>query len=223
MNRNRFLLLITVAILGVSMFYFLTRTTLEEGMGGPATRASPTPRVGLTTGSSVTPTPSVSPLDDVRRKAGLGRLDLALAALNGVTNPSEARKILAGLRAYLASLPPEFASAVITDFLSDATRDAATQIGFSVGKKGFLDGHPSLRIALLDWLGQIQPAQAGAVAARILAAPTHPDEWAVCLRNYARAYSDPESREFLRAKTEELIRNPAWRDNPSVGFLEAFD
>ena len=31
---------------------------------------------------------------------------------------------------------------------------------------------------------------------------------------------DPD---FLRAKTEELIRNPAWQADPSIGYLNAFD
>ena len=30
-------------------------------------------------------------------------------------------------------------------------------------------------------------------------------------------------RDYLRAKTEELITNPEWQQNPSVGYLNAFD
>src|SRR5437667_7116096 len=159
MNRHdSLLILLAAAILVVVVFHLSNRTTREEAMAGRAARESSTSGVGQRTGSSVTRASPGPSLDVVGRKAALGRLDLALAALKGVSNPSEARKILYELRAYLASLPPEFASAVIIDFLSAATRNAPTQIGFSVGKTGFLDGHPSLRVALLDWLGQIKPA-----------------------------------------------------------------
>lgn len=151
------------------------------------------------------------------------RLANALAALKSATSADDTRAILADLRAYLDSLPPGVAAAVITAFLADPSNNAPTRIEFSISQSGFLDGHPSLRVALLDWLGQIDPLQAGVMAARVLSSPTDADEWAVSLRNYARAHPDSDSQAFLRSKTEELIRNPDWRVNPSVGFFEAFD
>ncbi len=150
-------------------------------------------------------------------------LTTALSALKSAANADDARKILAELRAHLDSLSPDLAATVITNFLADPANNAETRIDFSIGQSGFLDGQPSLRVALLDWLGQINPSQAGVVATQVLATPTDADEWAVSLRNYARAYPTPDSQAFLRAKTEELIRNPAWRVNPSIGFFESFD
>jgi hypothetical protein len=61
------------------------------------------------------------------------------------------------------------------------------------------------------------------MAAQILARPTLPDEWAVCLRNYAWAHPGPDSEAFLLAKSRELLGNPAWALDPSAGYLEAFD
>lgn len=147
----------------------------------------------------------------------------ALAKLQTGTDVTQSRKILAELRAYLDSLPPDQAAALITRFLADPSNNAPTRIEYSLNPTGFLDGHPSLRVALLDWLGQIDPRQAGIVAEKILATPTDADEWSVSLRNYARANSSAASHAFLRAKTEEMIRYPAWRKNPSIGFFEAFD
>ena len=152
-----------------------------------------------------------------------GCLRSALDALNASSTADDARKILADLHAYLTSLPPGLAAAAITGFLADPARDAATHIEFAIGKDGALAGQPSLRVALLDWLGKIDPQQAGLLAKQILATPTAADEWAVCLRNYARVNTDAAANEYLRIKTEELIANPKWRDNPSVGFLESFD
>lgn len=150
-------------------------------------------------------------------------LEEGLAALREAGNAQDARQILADLRAYLDILPADLAADVIAGFLGDPFRDAATGIPFAVGEGGSLEGYPSLRVALLDWLLESDAARAGEVAEEILAAPTHPDEWAVALRNYARAVPDVGSREFLRRKTEELIRNPDWRAEPSIGYLHAFD
>lgn len=174
---------------------------------------------GTNPGQTARPRPSDEPVESVAAK----RLDTALAALKSASGADEARQILAGLRAYLDSLPPDVAAAVITSFLSNPANNANTRIGFSISQSGFLDGQPSLRVALLDWLGQIHPLRAGVVATQVLASPTDADEWAVSLRNYARAYPTAESQAFLRAKTEELIRNPDWRTNPSIGFFESFD
>ena len=220
-RKHALIMVLATVILAAVAFHSSTRKVPDKGIGGTSTGETSTSVVRQMAIASATSL-AISQ-DEIGRKDARRQLDLALAAVKGIATASEARQVLLELRAYLASLPPELASAVIADFLSDPSRDAPTRIEFSIGKTGFLDGHPTLRVALLDWLGQIHPAQAGVVAEKILATPTHADEWAVSLRNYARASSDSESREFLQAKTEELIRNQVWRENPSVGFLEAFD
>jgi len=152
------------------------------------------------------------------------RLSEALAALRAKgTNPVDTRKILLDLRAYLGSLPPSEASGVIIHFLAQGSLDADTGLGFGIGPNGFLKDHPSLRVALTDWLGQIDIKAAGILAEQILTSPTSADEWSVCLRNYARSKPTSDRFDFLRTKTEQLIRNPAWRYSPTVGYFEAFD
>ena len=152
------------------------------------------------------------------------RLGEALAALRtkGAT-PVDTRKILLDLRTYLGTLPPAEASGAIIQFLAQGSLDADTGLGFNIGPNGFLKDHPSLRVALIDWLGQIDIKAAGLLAGQILNSPTNADEWSVCLRNYARSKPTSDSFDFLRTKTEQLIRNPAWRNSPTAGYFEAFD
>lgn len=212
-----------IAVLAVAAFFIFQRP-LHRNPGESQARVNPMATAadtatGTASGQTAMPRPSHEPAESLARK----RLDSALAALKSTTSADAARKILVELRAYLDSLPPELAAAVITGFLANSANNATTHIDFSISQTGFLDGQPSLRVALLDWLGQIDPRQAGVVAAQILATPTDADEWAVSLRNYAHAYQTTESNAFLRTKTEEMLRNPAWRVNPSIGFFESFD
>ena len=212
-----------VAVFALAAF-FLFQRPLHRNPGENPTKADPLgtaiqTSAGVSSGQPALEHPSSEPaVSDATL-----RLRRALTALKSAATAEDARKILADLRSYLDSLPPDLAAVVITTFLADPANNATTHIDFSISRSGFLDGQPSLRVALLDWLGQIDPRQAGVVAAQVLATPTDADEWAVSLRNYARAYPTADNQAFLRAKTEELIRNPAWRVNPSIGFFEAFD
>jgi hypothetical protein len=151
-----------------------------------------------------------------------GHLSAAAAALRAGSNAEQARKILADLRSFLDSLPKNAAAAAVIDFLNEGA-DAPTGLEFTLGRGGVLTGATSLRVFLLDYLAAVDPLAAGIYAARILQTATSPDEWAIGMRNYARAYPTPEGTAFLRSKTEEMIQNAAWLANPSGGFLEAFD
>ena len=104
-----------------------------------------------------------------------------------------------------------------------AAGDAATQLDVTVKPGGVLGDASSLRVFLLDYLGQIDRPAAGALARQILSAPTSPDEWAVSLRNVAWSDDSPPTVEFLRGKAAELLAHGAWRQQPSAGYLEAFD
>lgn len=130
------------------------------------------------------------------------------------------RARLQALSAQLAGLGRERAIAVIRDFL--ATReDAPTHLGFTLGNDGLLTGTPTLRVFLLDLLERLDANAAADLAKTILATPGSADEWAVALRSLARGR--PEERDFLAAKTHELLHQEAWRAAPSTGWLEAFD
>lgn len=91
-----------------------------------------------------------------------------------------------------------------------------------IGKNGSLETWPSFRTFLLDTLLAIDPEAAAVVGREILAKASTADEWALALRNVARGEAPPDAG-YLRAKTEELISNPAWQKEPSVGYLNAFD
>lgn len=154
-------------------------------------------------------------------EAGL-RLNLAAISLQTAGDGQAVRSTLAELRDRIARLPRQAASAGIVEFL-DSKSDARTGFGFVIGPDGFLKDAPSLRTFLLDYLAQVDPRVAGTYAERILSSPNSPDEWAVALRNYAAANSTPEAAIFLRTKVAELLGVARWRENPSVGYLEAFD
>lgn len=119
-------------------------------------------------------------------------------------------------------MPPDQAVAYIRDFLATG-RDQRTGLAFSIAADGSLEQSPTLRTFLLDMLAGIDPAAAAAIGREILASPTSPDEWALALRNIARIEDSKSSSDYLRGKTEELIRNPEWQQAPSVGYLNAFD
>ena len=70
--------------------------------------------------------------------------------------------------------------------ISTLGNDAVTQLDLTIGPGGVLGDASSLRVFLLDYLGQIDRPAAAALARQILTAPTSPDEWAISLRNVAR-------------------------------------
>lgn len=160
---------------------------------------------------------------DLLNREARERLSAMPTILKACVDAAESKQALDELHQYLHSLPPELAAALVSELLRDPSLDAPTQIAFKVGKGGRLDGHPSLRVALLDWLLEFDVEQAGVVSRELLESPTHPDEWAVALRNVARAEPTQDSFPYLREKTEELIRNADWNVNPSIGFFESFD
>lgn len=141
--------------------------------------------------------------------------------VGGNATTDDARQALTGLRAELLALPKEEAVRRIRGFL-DGGKDRSTGLSFGIAKDGMLSEWPSFRTFLLDTLLAVDPAAAAETGRAILEKPTTADEWALALRNVARgdASADPD---FLRTKTEELIRNPTWQADPSIGYLNAFD
>lgn len=130
---------------------------------------------------------------------------------------------LATLRRALLANPAAGIEA-IRQFLATG-EDAAIGERFSVGPGGLLAGSPTLRIFLLDVLGQLsRPAGGGAgaeIAREILSKKESPDEWAVALRNLA--WDEPKSLPFLASKMHEMLAYEPWTATPTSGMLEAFD
>jgi hypothetical protein len=148
---------------------------------------------------------------------------LATAAdLASASDAATQKQALAQLRQTLASSPTNEASAAIRRFL-DSKMDAPTRQGFKIGAKGFLNEAPSLRTFLLDCLGQLDPAAAAEYARVILNSKDSPDEWAVALRNLATGDPSAEGRALLQQKAGEMLQYGPWQQNPSTGYLEAFD
>ena len=205
-----------VAIGGAIIFW-------QRNHSSPPTLPGVSPARSTSATSTVTPqsTPDPSKLTEPAADVTT-RLDTILVQLTASQEPKASRQLLADLRIFLDGIAPATASLELQSFLA-GSKDAATSLDVTIKPGGALDDASSLRVFLLDYLGKIDRPAAGALAARILANYTTPDEWAVSLRNYAWAHSGPEGEAFLRTKSRELLNNPAWLKNPSAGFLEAFD
>ena len=150
------------------------------------------------------------------------RLQGTVETLRASPGSPDARQILAGPGESLLKLPPPTAISVIQGFLQSGT-DAPTGLEFEVDADGFLTTSPSLRVFLLDQLAKVDRRAAADYAKQLLLTFTSPDEWAVCLRNVAWANGSGETRAFLEERMEQMLRHEPWQQNPSAGFLEAFD
>jgi hypothetical protein len=183
---------------------------------------------GATVVSSNAPA-HTTPMEADTRGAAVGatgeldaRLRAAVADLANGSDAAKRKQALALLKQTLASSPTREASAGIRRFL-DSKVDAPTRQGFKIGAKGFLSEAPTLRTFLLDYLGQIDPAAAAEYARVILAGKDSPDEWAVALRTLATGDTSADGRALLQQKAGELLQYGPWQQNPSTGYLEAFD
>ncbi len=154
--------------------------------------------------------------------ASNSRLQQAFDLLNTAPDAKTTRQELAEMRGALAAMPANEAVAAIRQFL-DSKADAPTRFGFKLTASGTLDEAPTLRIFLLDEMARLDPSAAAEYAKVILASKDSPDEWAVALRNLAKGDASADGRTLLEQKTVELLQHEPWQQNPSVGFLEAFD
>jgi hypothetical protein len=150
------------------------------------------------------------------------RLDDFRSRLSESNDKEANRRTLAELRKAFDALPREVASRLIQTFLATG-KDGATKLDVTMKPGGNLGDASSLRVFLLDYLGQIDRPAAGILALQILSTYTTPDEWAISLRNYAWANPGENSQIVLAAKARELLANQEWLKNPTAGFLEAFD
>ncbi|MEK7952882.1 hypothetical protein [Luteolibacter soli] len=139
--------------------------------------------------------------------------------LGGAPDATEVQNKFQELKRSLAAMPKDEAVAFIRQFFASGN-DRATGLSFEINGDGLMKEWPTFRTFLLDALLSIDPAAAAALSREILTTPTTADEWALALRNIGRAENDPT---FLRSKAEELITNPAWQADPSIGYLNAFD
>jgi hypothetical protein len=152
----------------------------------------------------------------------LAALQAACDALRSASSAAITRQQLAALRQSLAAMPVKEAVAALKQFL-DAKSDAPTHLGFKLASNGVLDEAPTLRTFLLDELARLDPAAAAEYAKIILAGMDSPDEWALALRNLALGDATADGRALLQQKTAQMLQYAPWQQNPSTGYLEAFD
>jgi hypothetical protein len=207
-NRLTFISLGCLVVLGVLVFRHW-----EQAKG----RRSTTFAAAVT--NTVEPTPVTEPIN--RQRTGPA-IQASLSELAKSMNSDASARTLARLRAILGRTSTDEASRSIGQFLASRA-DAPTQQGFRVGAGGFLDGSPTLRIFLLDYLSQIDAGAAADCARQILSHPDSPDEWAVALRCLAAGDGSNEGRAMLEQKTTALLSYEPWQQSPSAGYLEAFD
>ena len=169
---------------------------------------------------------AIPPATDLERSGTshgrIGQFADKLASQAARDDAKVSEDILDEMRLYYAASSKEKAVQEIQEFLNKST-DVSLPLEFAIGEKGYLETPPTLRTALIDWLGWIDPVRAAEISRGVLESPTSADEWALALRNVARADATDEAREYLRTKAEQLIRQPDWRAKPSIGYFQAFD
>jgi hypothetical protein len=155
---------------------------------------------------------------------GLSPADFLSHIFDRLRSGNLQRGDLAALRRMLLAADPHEAMAAILSFLATG-QDARTGESFGIQKGGGLSGAPTFRVMLLDLLGRIARGagsdDAAAFSRALLTRKTSADEWAIALRNVA--WNSPDDRAFLAAKMHEMLDYQPWRQQPSAGFLEAFD
>ncbi len=142
--------------------------------------------------------------------------------MQSVPDATAARQRLVELRVALNALPASAAVAEIRSML-DSKTDASTRLGFRLARDNTIEEAPTLRTFLLDELARRDAAAAAEYARVILSSKDSPDEWAVALRNLARGDTSAEGRALLAQKSLEMLQHAPWQDEPSAGYLEAFD
>lgn len=169
-------------------------------------RASKQPATQLTSAAAI--------LDFIQRTMK----QLAGRPLSG----EQARALLDALRDAIFSADPQLAAQAILEFLHSGA-DEGTMLAFEVGPGGTLAGAPTVRVALLDWLGQLDVAAAEAYSWQWLNQPRNSGEWAMHMRNLAWADPDQSRSGRLVESLTWTLENTDWPQSAPPGFLDAFD
>ncbi len=214
-------LLVLAILLGltVEIIVRILRTPAPAPLARPAAQSTP-PDVSV--GAEASPPPAAAPAQPATPLTSLrARIDSLLARLQaGEAGAAD----LAQLERELFAADPRLAIRAILQFLGTG-QDAPTGEEFALGEGGKLAGAPTLRVALMDWLGRLSKqagtADAAQFARTVLDSKNSADEWALSLRNVA--WHDPRDTAFLAGKLREMLAHEPWLARPSAGMLEAFD
>ena len=208
MDRRKAILFAACVLAGAIVFYWQA--------SGKSSRRSEIPDAPSTAAAASTPTPAADAVE-------LPLFDRIGVVLAKVRRNSASAGDLALLRRDLFA-DPAAGIAAIRRFLG-THEDASTGQPFVVAGEGVLGSAPTLRLFLLDLLGQLsrqlRSGDGAAVAREILAKKDSPDEWALALRNVA--WDEPKSRPFLAQKMHEMLDYEPWTATPTSGMIEAFD
>ena len=208
MDRRKAIVFAACILAGAILFYWLA--------AGESSRRAARPQLHPDAVAEATPLPAALGVE-------LPLLDRIGAVLAKLRRNGASAGDLAQLRRDLFANPAA-GIAAIRRFLA-THEDAATGQQFVVAGDGVLGGAPTLRLFLLDLLGQLsrqlRSGDGAAVAREILMKKDSPDEWALALRNFA--WDDPKSRAFLAQKMHEMLAYEPWIATPTSGMIEAFD
>ncbi len=147
--------------------------------------------------------------------------DALAAAIRQTDSREHARELLSEAWGKISDISTDQATRMILDFL-DSGVDVETGLRFRVGQRGVLRSHPTLRVAALDWIGELNPRAAKEYARHIFETSDSADEWALGLRNYGRLI-EPGADRYFAEIIERFVKNDDWRLSPSAGFFEGFD
>jgi hypothetical protein len=135
---------------------------------------------------------------------------------------ADATRRLEEMARRLRAAPADLAVAVLLTLLDEGL-DSPTGLTFKVGPGGNLATASTLRVWMLDLLGQLDPAEGARYARRIYERRDSADEWAIALRNDWRVSAPAGQLADVRQRAVELVEDARWAKTPSPGFLEAFD
>ncbi len=215
--RIRFAIAIGMATAGAVIF--INREAAKPAPSAdPQPASAPTPkRLAAVDAAQTHPPPTPVPYTDIAA---------AIAAILDrirADDPAGSVAALNELRDQLRAADPQAAIRAIRTFLATG-RDAKTGAPFRIAGDGLLDTAPSLRVFLLDVLGELARANhqgdAAEVAATIFSRKDSADEWAIAIRNTAWIDGNAPA---LAQRFSEMLSYPPWRDDPSGGYIESFD
>jgi len=137
--------------------------------------------------------------------------------------PADAiRSRLAEVKLLVHEADPHEAAAALIKILETGV-DEPTGLRFEVGAEGVMQGSPTYRTALLDLLGQTEPEMSAAYALSLMAQTPSADEYALALRNVAWTDFQGSLKPELTGYLSAMLDRTEWMNNPTEGFLEAFD
>ena len=203
---------LALAIIAALIWYFLPdRNRPGNEAAVSETRATRAGRGNTNPASAVTPDPQLTRL-----------MERSLEAFQNSKGADDSTVILAELREQIRSAANEQAAAAIRAFLLTG-KDVPTKLPLVIGPDGTLESAPTLRSALLDLLGSLDPETALTASREIMDRKSSPDEYALALRNLAWNDMDGDLKPELSRRFNEMLATKDWLAQPSAGFLEALD